>query len=110
MLTVVMKLMIKLTMMAMLTTAVMLKMVLLVTECMGWSSDVSTRTVPPPIHWSGQSEVAEHETFTRKIKKEPKKMKTLKVSPSKGSAGNFWSGYQIYEITPPRLLLRCKSM
>ena len=46
----------------------------------------------------------------QKNKKVPKKMKALKVSPSKGSAGNFWSGYQIYEITPPRLLLRCKSM
>ena len=97
-----MMLIIKLTMMAMLTTAVMLKMVLLVTEyigwsndemkmvtkmmamvvmmmlllvteCMGWSSDVCTRTVPPPIHWSGQSEVAEHETFTRKIKKNQKR-------------------------------------
>ena len=34
--------------------------------CPGWSSDVCTRTVPPPIHWSRQSEVAKHETFTRK--------------------------------------------
>ena len=63
---VVMMLMMKLTM-------VVMMMVLLVTECMGWSSDVCTRTVPPPIHWSGQSEVAEHETFTRKIKKNQKR-------------------------------------
>ena len=33
--------------------------------CPGWSTDVCTRTVPPPIHWSRQSEVAKHETFTR---------------------------------------------
>ena len=52
---------------------VMKMLMLLVTECMGWSSDVCTRTVPPPIHWSGQSEVAEHETFTRKIKKNQKR-------------------------------------